>query len=116
MRYLMSVSANNINAYMRQHKSMPSQMEYMLISREGGPMWCSASQDLTNNDCRRMLGYAIKTHQNYMEGMKNSPMDPTQCGILDHSGFHKDIYIGFVRDKNDKVVRLNFTANQANSK
>lgn len=116
MRHLMNLAGNNLNSYMRQHKSMPSNIEYMLMSREGGPMWCSASQDLTNNDCRRMLGFAIKSHQNYMEGKKNSPMDPTSCGINDHSGFYKGIYIALVRDKSDKVVRLNFTSNQATSK
>ena len=43
-------------------------------------------------------------------------MDPEGCGINDHYGFFKRIYIALVRDKNDKVVRLNFTDNQANSK
>ena len=88
--------------------------EFLLASRKAGPLYCSASEkDFSHPDCRRMIGWAVQRSPLLLEPPVNAP--PT-CGLLDDRKTAKPILIALVRDKEDKVSRLNFTNDLATSK
>jgi hypothetical protein len=89
--------------------------EFMLLSRKAGPIYCTASDDFAHKYCQRMIGFAVQKSPMYLEPPVNTPSKDA-VGLLDDRKSSKSIFIALVRDKNDKVSRLNFTNNQGTSK
>lgn len=64
----MSYAFQRFEHYTRNNVIRPYSMEgdyhsWMLVSRESVPLFCSESDDFTNVECKRMIGYAIKNRK-----------------------------------------------------
>lgn len=88
--------------------------EYLLASRQAGPLYCSASDDFKAPDCQRMIGWAVQTSVAYLEPPVNSQKSASP-GLLDDRTSGSRFFMALVRDKANRVSRLNFTNAAATS-
>lgn len=97
-------AARDISAWLPIQRH--TDFEWLVVSRFGGPHYCSKGEDMTDKDCARMLGYAIHRADSYNSPPKtNKALD--KKGLLDTAGQAPAGYLALVRD-GDKVKRIDY--------
>jgi len=115
MRYAIHTMANTAANYLKsQRHRTENPFEFMFSSRNGGIHYCSASDDLTNKDCQRMMGWAMVKHQNYFTPQRREFANGNK-GLLDVPGITAWTHFALVMDKDGKVERMEFEKNRGNS-